>query len=269
MDPYLEESGLWRQVHTDLIVDLRRFLSSCLRPRYYVAIEQHTYLTPLPSPDNLVGIPDALVLAGPQQYAGMALAAPVTTAARLAPVTTATRIAPVVAVVPQLEEVKHRYLEIHKTDTRQVITIIEILSPANKLHQEGRQQYERKRQKILRSLTNLVEIDLLRAGQPMPMKVPHQADYRLLVSRSEHRPRADVYLFGLRQPIPDCPVPLQPDEEEPLLPLNQLLHDLYEQSSYDLMIDYRRPATPPLSAEDLEWAGSLVSPEPDTTSTDS
>jgi hypothetical protein len=27
MDPYLEKPGLWKQVHTDLIVDIRRYLA--------------------------------------------------------------------------------------------------------------------------------------------------------------------------------------------------------------------------------------------------
>jgi hypothetical protein len=45
MDPYLEKPGLWVQIHASLIVDIQRFLTPLLRPRYYVAIEQRTYLT--------------------------------------------------------------------------------------------------------------------------------------------------------------------------------------------------------------------------------
>ena len=54
MDPYLERRGIWEQVHTDLIVSIRRFLTPLLRPRYHVGIEERTYLAVLP-PDGSRG----------------------------------------------------------------------------------------------------------------------------------------------------------------------------------------------------------------------
>jgi len=61
MDPYLERPSLWVQVHASLIVDIQRFLTPLLRPRYNVAIEQHTYLTFLPPDEQCSGIPDILL----------------------------------------------------------------------------------------------------------------------------------------------------------------------------------------------------------------
>lgn len=248
MDPYLERAGLWQQVHTALIVEIQYFLNPLLRPRYYVAIEQLTYLTLLPPPEHRVGIPDAIVTTSSDQATtpGAATATPVTV------------LKPIIAELPQPKEIKHRYLEIVDTKTQTVITTIEILSPANKIGREGRKQYEQKRFKILGSLTNLVEIDLLRSGRPMPMQVPYQKDYRIVVSRSQWRPQAEVYLFTVRDAIPDFPIPLQPDEEAPTLPLNHLLHDLYDKGGYDMMLDYRRPPVPALSAADAEWAQNLL-----------
>jgi hypothetical protein len=103
----------------------------------------------------------------------------------------ATGVQPIVAELPQPEEVHHRYLVIRDTDAHTVITTIEILSPANKIGREGRQQYEDKRLKVLGSLTNLVEIDLLRSGEPLPMRIVQHNDYRIVVSRSQQRPCAD------------------------------------------------------------------------------
>ena len=144
-----------------------------------------------------------------------------------------------------------------------MITAIEILSPTNKESVEGRQQYERKRLKVLASATSLVEIDLLRGGKPFAMKVrgaaeKTQSDYRIVISRSWRRPAADLYLFSLRQPIPSFYIPLRRREEEPVLPLNQILHELYDQGGYDLAIDYGQPPTPPLPAADALWAVQLV-----------
>lgn len=250
MDPYLERPGIWQQVHADLIVDIRRFLTSQVRPRYYVAIEQRAYLTIFPPPDSRVGVPDVMVVTSQDEPAPTASS----TASR-----SSSSVQPIVAELPQPEEVHHRYLEIRDTETHTVITTLEILSPANKVGREGRRQYEDKRLKVLGSLTNLVEIDLLRTGEPLPMYVSDYDDYRLIVSRHHQRPCADVYLFSVRQPIPDIPIPLQPGETEPVLSLNRLLHDLYDQGSYDLMIDYHHPPVPPLSEQDTVWAEGLLS----------
>ncbi|MCB9152396.1 MAG: DUF4058 family protein, partial [Caldilineaceae bacterium] len=133
----------------------------------------------------------------------------------------------------------------------------------NKSSAEGRQQYERKRLHVLASATSLVEIDLLRGGQPFAMKVrgvaPHEpSDYRIVISRNWQRPAADLYLFSVRQLIPSFHIPLRWGETEPVLPLNQILHQLYDRGGYDLAIDYSQPPAPPLSAEDAAWAAQLM-----------
>jgi hypothetical protein len=41
-----------------------------------------------------------------------------------------------------MEEVSENFLEIHEVSTGELVTIIELLSPANKLHRQGRKDYE-------------------------------------------------------------------------------------------------------------------------------
>lgn len=139
-----------------------------------------------------------------------------------------------------------------------MITLIELLSRANKVHPQGRRQYLEKRTQLLQSQTNLVEIDLLRAGEPMPAVGPSApGDYRILISRGWQRPRAYLYSFVLAAPIPDFPVPLQLGEEEPIMPLNDILHALYTRARYDLGIDYDRAPTPPLRSDQSAWAQAV------------
>jgi hypothetical protein len=141
-----------------------------------------------------------------------------------------------------------------------VVTVVELLSPANKQRgSEGYARYLSKRLDILRSRTNLVELDLLRGGQPLPVEgtLP-QSDYRFIISRAWLRPQAHLYAFDLRQPVPDCPFPLKQDEVEPVLALQNLLHTLYEQAGYDLRIDYSIDPVPPLSPPDDAWADELL-----------
>jgi hypothetical protein len=77
------------------------------------------------------------------------------------------------------------------------------------------------------------------------------------VSRPHRRPKADLIAFGVRDPIPKFPLPLRRGEEEPMVDLGRVLHALYDRASYDLRIDYRREAVPPLPAPDAEWASGL------------
>ncbi len=251
MDPYLENQGLWEEVHTNLIVEIQHFLSPLVRPYYRVAVERYAYLSLFPVDDSLpVGKPDVLVLfPGEQESQAMPVATTTTVTAT---------VEPLVAELPMPEEIRPRYLEIREIKTNEVVTVIEVLSRANKTHAQGRKKYINKRFKVLESLTHLVEIDLLREGQALPMKISGQNNYRILISRSQNRPQADVYLFSMRDAIPDISIPLRLGEKEPVLCLNQILHQLYDEVGYDLAIDYSQPPVPPLSDEDAVWTQQLL-----------
>jgi hypothetical protein len=233
-------------VHTQLIVDLGRAINRQVRPRYSVSIEERTYVT-LWLGGAAISVPDVMVVQSAPRTGTMALAAPSSTA-------------PMVAELPMPEEVTERFLEVCEVVSGAVITAIEVLSPSNKLTQEGRTQYQQKRIQVLGSKTHLVEIDLLRAGRAMEMEVAGnpRSDYRIVVSRSQQRPWADLHLFSIRQPIPSIPIPLQPTDPEPIIDLNAILHELYDSLSYDLKIDYTRAADPPLRGEEAAWTDELL-----------
>lgn len=250
MNPYLEKPEYWSQVHKWLIVLIAQSLNPQLRPKYRVAIEERVY-NATGDDSMLVGIPDDVVVQSSQSNhqdpsALVTVAAP--------------SVKPMKIALPMTEMVvKEWYLEVRKVETGKVITVIEILSPKNKRSLEGRSTYETKRQKILDSLTHLVEIDLLRQGKPMAMNTQaFQSHYRIVVSRSQERPQADLYAFNLPQAIPSFPLPLQPDDREPIVNLQQLLHNLYDQGSYDLAIDYSQDPPPPLSTAEASWVKQVL-----------
>lgn len=246
MDPYLENHELWPDVHQRLIVALADYLVPRLRPRYYVSVEQRTYRAGLTGL-TFIGRPDVSVVASPRP------AYQAERAAQTAPMGVVTVELPVPDIV------RETYLEVRAVQGGEVVTVLEILSPANKQPGEGRAQYERKREAVLDGLTHLIEIDLLRGGLPMTMfGNGHGAHYRILVSREWRRPQADLLPFTVRQPIPDFPLPLRRGEEEPVVPLNMLLHELYDRAGYDLRINYRAEAEPPLEGDDAAWADTLL-----------
>jgi hypothetical protein len=247
MDPYLEKSSLWPGVHSRLIVALADELTPQLEPKYYVAIEERTYSV-APEQLTFVSRPDVAVIQPMKPTNGQSRVLAVPSGV---PTTD-----PVIVELPRLEEVTERYLEIRDSQD-EVVTVLEILSPANKRSGEGRQQYERKRLQIFDTLTHLVEIDLLRAGEPMMMsggQAASQTDYRILISRAELRPRAVLLPFGVRQPIPGFYLPLRPGDQEPVVDLNRIFHALYDRGGYARRIDYRAEAEPPITGADAVWA---------------
>jgi Protein of unknown function (DUF4058) len=241
MNPYLENPSLWSEVYSWLIVELARSLNPLLIPKYRAAVEKRVYLDAL-----LVGIPDASVF--PQN--------PETE--RVSAVTTGVITKPIRVTLPLTEEITERYLEIREIKTGKVVTVVEVLSPKNKRVGEGREKYLTKRQKVLNSATHLVEIDLLRMGNFMPMDASIPSDYRILVSRANLRPEAELYPFNLRESIPQFLFPLQPLETEPVVNLSEVLGQVYQEAALDLAIDYSQQPIPPLSESDYQWMRSLT-----------
>ncbi|MBI3762558.1 MAG: DUF4058 family protein [Chloroflexi bacterium] len=244
MDPYLEHPSLWPDVHNSLIAAIRDAVTPAVAPRYYVGIERRMYLL---KPDDLafIGIADVALVPHdePQSLSPLPLV----------------DVGVLEVELPMSDEVGENYLEVHEVVTGNLVTVVELLSPVNKLHGKGRQDYEEKREQIFSSRTNLVEIDLLRAGEPMPVVGKTvRSDYRILVARGSRRPRGRLYPFNLRQSIPQFPLPLLPGDVEPLVDLNTVLHALYDRARFDLRLDYTQPPVPSLSDEDATWARELL-----------
>ena len=247
MNPYLENPVFWSEVHNRLIVNLADSLAPQIPPQYRVAIEQRTYLSD-ESDSVLVGIPDVAV------FSQTKTAKPTTSTATFVSTSEA-----VTVTMPVPENVKENYLEIREVATSYVVTALEILSPKNKRAGEGRKAYERKRKQVLATTTHLVEIDLLRGGKPMLFlgEVP-PSDYRIVVSRGDRRPLAQLYAFNVRQAIPSFPLPLQSKDTEPFVDLQALLNGVYERARYNLAINYSQESVPPLKQEDAVWADTLL-----------
>jgi hypothetical protein len=248
MDPYLEHPDFWSEVHHWLITVLAESLNPQVLPKYRVAIEKRVYRI-IDSESLLVGIPDVSVQQQLSSRSSTGLDVAVTSPAHQ----------PVTVMVPMPQEVRESYLEVRDLQSAEVVTVIELLSPKNKRPGEGRQVYEKKRQQILASLTHLVEIDLLRGGEPIPIWGSSiQSHYRILVSRSDRRPQADLYTFNLGDPIPLVPLPLRSPDKEPVIDLQRALDTVYDRAGYNFAIDYSRKIMPPLSEAETAWVENLL-----------
>jgi hypothetical protein len=253
MDPYIEASRLWGDFHDKLIGDIERALAAAVPERYVVrlGLREYIVLVGTEGKEDHAFVPDVRVVSPPARKGqnrlsgGAALAEP-------------QPFASPVAMRPFIEEeFRENFIEIRDTeDDHRLITCIEILSPSNKVRgSDGREVYLRKRQALLLGEANLVEIDLLRGGQRMPMLDPWPSSpYTILVSRMRSFvPRCLVWQATFREPLPVVPVPLlKPDPDIPL-DMRPMIEAIYARSRYETSIDYGRPLDPPLDAEQAAW----------------
>jgi hypothetical protein len=153
------------------------------------------------------------------------------------------------------DERPQRYLAGRELESMRMVTVIELLSLADK--QPGTKEflrYRRIRDEVLQSDRHLVELDLLRGGERPPgLEVQALGDYRAMISRVERRPQAEVYAWTLRQPLPTVPVPLAGGDPDAAMDLQAIFTSAYDRSGYDYSLDYRRPVEPPLSEVDSAW----------------
>ena len=148
------------------------------------------------------------------------------------------------------------FLEVRELKPQhRLVTSIEVLSPSNKREGSiGWMQYLRKRQALLAGYANLVEIDLLRGGQRMPMADDWpDSPYYLLVARKQESPRCTVWPAHFLEPLPDILVPLAAPDADVSVSLQPLVDAVYARSRYDGDIDYRRPLRPSPNTAEAAW----------------
>jgi hypothetical protein len=243
MDPYLEGST-WMNFHGQLCAEIARQLGPRLRPRYLARLTERFFTDISVDPDKSklpiypdIGVIEPGVSSDKGESFGIATA----------PVRVATEMP---------ESLLHFSVEIRAVHERRLVTSIEVLSPSNK-RGEGRQEYLAKRRRVLLETAHLIEIDLLRKGQRIPMKeLLPAAPYYVYVGRFETRPDTDVWPISLNASLPQVPVPLLAEDPDVMLDLQLALTTVYDLSDYDLELDYTKPPDAPLSPKEADWSDS-------------
>lgn len=149
------------------------------------------------------------------------------------------------------------FLEIRFRTTNELVAVVELLSPTNKLPGSHREQYLAAAWPLLQGRVHFVEIDLLRGGARMPWLDMPVCDYCIVVSRWDLRPKAGIWPIQLRERLPEIPIPLRPGDQDATLNLQQLVDRIYDAAGYAYRI-YARPPEPGLSDADAAWAEQIV-----------
>lgn len=250
MDPYIEASGLWADFHNHLVERIGDSLADSTPERYLVRTGERSYVV-LVEPrgkQEYPFLPDVSVTTrrGRKKPASKGTTAVAEPSGPAAPV----EMRPFIR-----EEHREKFVEIYEgKPERRLVTIIEVLSPSNKRpNSPGWDEYQRKRQSALLDGVNLVEIDLLRGGERMPMLSPWpDSPYAFAVARALAAAFL-VWPVHIQHPLPPLPVPLlSPDPDIPLN-LQPMIEAIYRRFRYEQSIDYTRPLAPPLMPEEAVW----------------
>jgi hypothetical protein len=250
MDPFIEMDE-WQEFHSGMIAQFHRQLAKAVAPRYLARMERRVYLERT-FDDPTLRQPDIHITHAPRKSGSRKPNA-------LGSVLT---IEPTVYEVPLPVEHSELYLVIKDRKNREIVTVIELLSPTNKaLGADGRREYLAKRDELLQRRVNLVEIDLLRAGNRSATTKPlaSKTDFCAFVHRLELRPKVLVYEWSIRDPLPPIPIPLAGGDPDVSLHLQEAFTEFYDLAQYAIAIDYGEPLRPPLRKADAAWARRCVS----------
>jgi Protein of unknown function (DUF4058) len=254
MDPYLELQTAWPDFHNRLIAEICNELGKSLPDSYVARVDERIEIASSALEPPTSFRPDVLV-------------------GRFEPGPTSAEIGSATSRMAMLEptlveildrdpvELRVTWVEIRALPELDLVTAIEVLSPINKAGQ-GRQAYLEKRDKLHASRVNLVEIDLLLGGAPLPMKRRIEPGaYYAIVARGARLPVAEVYRWSVRDPLPLIPIPLREPDADLLIDLAVLVTRVYDLGRYARTLRHGAPPpeTTSLTPEDSAWIESHFS----------
>jgi len=249
MDPYLEQ--YWRDVHHGLITYSRDQLQPKLPPELRARVEARVFVES-DEPEYRAFYPDVHVVERgvrpeptPVPQSDVALEEP---------------------LVIQLDDepLSQGYIEIiDAASGNRVITVIEFLSPSNKVPGKGQDLYLQKQWEVRAAGLSLVEIDLTRTGRRVttlpPYRIPpsHRTTYQVCVQRGWVPRKVEVYRAPLERRLPVIRVPLRESDQDVSLDLQALVDLCYQNGRYE-DLNYQAEPVPPLDARDAAWAKELL-----------
>lgn len=240
MDPWLEYH--WGDVHTRFIT----YAAMQLQPRLPLDLRARIEERVAVESEDDVGflVPDVRVVERPKvEY---------TTAPELGGIAVEE---PIISHIPS-EEVTERFIEIREFRGGPLVTVIELLSPTNKIG-GGKVKYGLKRRELAAAGVTLVEIDLILQGDwPWYAVAGWYADdepYHVVVRPGWDTSQLRVHPIPLRKRLPAFRIPLRSPSESVVFELQPIIDQIYETGCY-IDNDYTEPPPgPPLSLDDQAW----------------
>jgi hypothetical protein len=134
------------------------------------------------------------------------------------------------------------YIEIARQSNEQLVTLLEVVSPANKTTAAGREAFRSTRQQARVAGASIAEVDLVLQGQPM-LEYSRDGlpawDYAVTVVRAAQPERYEIYTATLQKRLPRFRLPLTSKDRDIVLDLQTVFARCYDRADFGSRINYR------------------------------
>jgi hypothetical protein len=250
MDPYLEQ--FWPDIHARLILYASDQLEEQLPGNLIARVEERVVCESEESYDYWI-YPDVKIEERPGKAAAGGVGSSLVGV--MEPVIVHCRSEPATETYIHILDPGSGY---------RLVTVIDILSLANKLPGKGQRQYRRKQDQLKQAHVSIVEIDLLRRGKrvlSVPLKeIPPRArtTYQVCVRRGWKPDFFEVYPVPIQDRLPSIRIPLRKKDTDIRLDLQAVVDLAYRKGRYHGTLNYQEPPDPPLLGAAAKWAKSIV-----------
>ncbi len=162
------------------------------------------------------------------------------------------------------QEHKEAFVEVRQRSDGRLITLIEVVSPANKITTKGRDVYLDRRAEVKKLNAHIVEIDLVLQGTTLIDGAKDTAptwDYAVVVTRWTHPDRYEIYSATLPKRLPRFRVPLASDDRDTVLDLQAAVARAYDQGEFVKLQDYTHDPATRLTDENRRWLNERLKEE--------
>ena len=153
------------------------------------------------------------------------------------------------------------FIEIRQRTDGKLITLIDVVSPSNRMTEPGRQAYLARRRDARNGGANLVEIDLVLQGDSLidySREGLPEWDYAVTVTRATQMDRREIYTSTVQKRLPRFRLPLAGDDRDTVVDLQTSIQRAYEHGGFGSKIDYQKSPLAKLSPENLKWVDELL-----------
>jgi hypothetical protein len=159
------------------------------------------------------------------------------------------------------EEHCEEFIEVRQRSDGKLITVVDVVSPSNKVTATGRQVYLNRRRESRNHGASMVEVDLVLQGQPTldysRDNLP-EWDYAVTVTRATQPERHEIYTSTLQKRLPRFRLPLSSDDRDTVMDLQACFLRAYEQGGFASKVDYGQDPSTRLDDDDREWLDKLL-----------
>jgi hypothetical protein len=155
------------------------------------------------------------------------------------------------------------FIEVRHRTTDRLITLIEVVSPANRLFNTGKTALVEARKSALAEGANVLWIDLILQGQS-PLNIQNRNenpfDYHLALTRANLPTTVELYTNQMAKRLPRCKVPLASEEAELVLDVQQAVNRAYELGHFAAKVEMKGLPPGKWSPEQEAWLQSILKP---------